>query len=146
MTEKLDEAMRDARSAAGGGPADGMVSRLVEKVGGVATSEAVFGMPVERDGVTVIPVGKVRWGAGGGEGSNLKHDDSADGHGDGEIKTDSGSGGGGGAMASPAGYIEIRDGYARFIRIHDWAGLWPIVLAGGAAGWMLLRGLRALVR
>src|SRR5690606_34414305 len=42
---------------------------LAERVGTTARVETVFGEPVERDGVTVIPVARARWGFGGGTGA-----------------------------------------------------------------------------
>ena len=48
-----------------------LVERLADKLGSSAHSTAVFGEPVERDGVTVIPVAKARWGFGGGGGRPL---------------------------------------------------------------------------
>jgi uncharacterized spore protein YtfJ len=60
------------------------------------TVKRVFGDPVERDGVTVIPVAVVRGGAGGGAG------ESSDG--------ERGSGGGFGLIAAPAGVFVIRNG------------------------------------
>jgi uncharacterized spore protein YtfJ len=91
------------------------LEHLVERVGGAARAEAVFAPPVERGGVTVIPVARARWGFGGGGG---------------ESPEGQGSGGGGGGMVAPLGYIEIRDDRTEFRRIGD-ARL--LVLAAGAA-------------
>jgi len=55
----------------------------------------VFGEPIEKDGVTVIPVARIAGGGGGGSG------DSEEG---------TGSGGGYGVMAKPAGVYVVRDG------------------------------------
>jgi uncharacterized spore protein YtfJ len=134
MDSELEEAMRAAEKAIGN-PMDAFFQRIADRVGSRANAEAVFGDPVQQDGVTVVPVAKVRWGFGGGAGSG------GDSKGDGE-----GAGGGGGVMASPAGYIELKGGGAQFVRIRDAASLWPLVLAGGFSGWLLLRGLRSLVR
>jgi uncharacterized spore protein YtfJ len=84
--------------------ADDVLARLAEQVGARLTSSTIFGTPVERDGVTVVPVGTVRFGFGGGGGSD------ASGKGEGE---------GGGALGSggPAGYIELKDGRSRFVPI-----------------------------
>ena len=61
----------------------------------------MFGNPVERGDVTVIPVARARWGFGGGGGRNRRNEP--------------GSGGGGGASVSPIGYIEIHtDGTTNF--------------------------------
>jgi uncharacterized spore protein YtfJ len=122
------------------GRADAFLERITERLGGVAHVAAVYGTAVERDGVTVIPVAKVRWGFGGGGGTGT----GPEGQGGG-----SGSGGGGGVMATPAGYIEIRDGIAEFRPIRDPMTLLaipPIIIAGGFAAALVLRGLRRLFR
>ena len=77
----------------------------------------------------------VRWGGGAGGGSGREAG-----------KEGEGGGGGGGASAKPVGYIEIRDGEARFVRIPDVGRFAPLVIASGVAAWIALRGLRALVR
>ncbi len=84
---------------------DDFVSALAERLGAAARVNAVFGEPVERDGVTVIPVARVSWGFGGGGGG-----------GEGE---DEGHGGGGGATASAQGFIEIEGGHARYRPIRS---------------------------
>lgn len=127
----FEDAIREAEEEARL-PGQDLAQRLIERLGGVANAEAVFGHPVEREGVTVIPVARVRWGAGGGGGAD------ADG--------DGGSGGGGGLMAAPAGYIEIRDGRAQFIRTSSLSDHWPAMLAGAAAAWLVLRAIRGLFR
>ena len=87
-----------------------MVSELLERigqaVGGKADVSTVFGEPVEREQVTVIPVAKARFGFGGGGGSGSREGDEG-----------SGGGGGGGVAVSPVGYIEVRDDSAEFKRI-----------------------------
>ena len=89
--------------------------------------------------MTVIPVGKVRWGFGGGSGRDSV-DDGIDG------KIDEGSGGGGGAMASPLGFIEIRDGRAEFRRVNDPMSAVPVILAAAVAAWVVLRGAKKILR
>jgi uncharacterized spore protein YtfJ len=111
------------------------IERLAEKLGAHASASAVFGQPVERDGVTVIPVAKVRYGFGGGAGSG--HEGEKEGE---------GGGGGGGLMASPLGYIEIQGGQATFKPIRDAANLAPLALAAGLGAWLALRGLRSIFR
>jgi len=110
VTDPLDEAKRAAEA----GAADDRFSKLVEALGGTASAQAVFGAPVERDGVTVVPVARLRYGVGGGGG-----------RGPGRRKRDVGNteqvgyGQGGGLQAAPVGYIEIRDGRASYKRIAD---------------------------
>ena len=48
--------------------ADELLQRLGETIGGKANVSTLFGEPVEREGVTVIPVAKARFGFGGGAG------------------------------------------------------------------------------
>ena len=59
----LEAAFDAARRAGGGSAIDGFVERMAERVGGKASVRAVFGDPIERDGITVIPVARVRWAA-----------------------------------------------------------------------------------
>jgi uncharacterized spore protein YtfJ len=89
--------------------------KLVESLGGTAKASAVFGDPVEKDGVTIVPVARVRYGVGGGfgrgPGRKRKHD---------EAEPDQvGYGQGGGVQATPVGYIEITGGEAEYKRIVD---------------------------
>ena len=83
--------------------------------GGAASAKAVFGEPVERDGVTVVPVARVRYGvgAGGGRGPGRRKKGEA---GEGEQV---GYGHGGGVQAAPVGYIELSGGKASYRRIAD---------------------------
>lgn len=136
MSDDLDRAFDDA-SDAGIGFADALAERLAEKVGARAGARLVFGDAVERDGVTVIPVARIRYGFGAGGGSGTDESGETSG---------SGGGGGGGVSASPVGYIEISGGQATFRQISDPVSMWPLVAAGGVASWLVLRGLRALLR
>lgn len=133
----MDEAVvKEAREAAQGG-AEGLIDRLAARVGLHARASAVFGEPVEQGELTVIPVAKVRAGFGGGAGSVPP--------GDAEGET-AGEGGGGGFIASPLGFIEVRSTGASFRRIEDPVAYWPLALAGGVATWLVLRGVRGLVK
>lgn len=89
------------------------LERIAHEVGMTANASYIYAAPVERDGVTVIPVAKsVYWfGGGGGRRAN-----------------EEGSGGGGGAVLKPVGYIEIKGGETRFRRARD-----PLALALAAA-------------
>ena len=66
-----ESAVGVARSAGEAGPIDGFVERMAERLGGKASVRAVFGKPITRDGLTIIPVARVRWAFGGGAGSSL---------------------------------------------------------------------------
>lgn len=74
------------------------VTKTIEQARDVTTVKRVFGEPIERDGITIIPAAAVRGGAGGGGGSDSE-----------------GAGGGGtgfGIIARPAGAFVVRDGRA----------------------------------
>lgn len=111
--------------------ADSFLERLAEKMGARAEASVVFGEPVERGGVTIVPVVRARWGFGGGAGGRGE---------------DSGSGGGGGMMVSPVGYIEIKEGQSQFRPIPDPSARLPLLLARGAIALLILGVLGRLRR
>lgn len=129
--------MDEARQAAKAGPANQFVERLAERIGGHANVRAVFGEPIERGDLVVVPVARVRWGVGGGAGSG----ESAGGSDSG-----SGSGGGGGVAADPVGYLEIRPTGATFQPIVPPYPSPLFVLAAGLAAAFILRALARVVR
>ncbi|MCJ7796020.1 MAG: hypothetical protein MUQ56_04535 [Thermoleophilia bacterium] len=110
------------------------LERMAERLGAAAGVKSAYGEPVERDGVTVIPVAKVAWGFGGGDSAGIprsarrKGKTQAAGLGPTEdapatdrpaegVSFSEGSGGGGGVAVSPIGYVEIAGGRAHFRRI-----------------------------
>ncbi|MEV4331256.1 spore germination protein GerW family protein [Streptomyces sp. NPDC049597] len=92
-----------------------LLERLAGKLGARASVTAVYGEPVTRGNVTVIPVAAIGFGFGGGAG-----------HETGTAKTGEGGGGGGGATARPCGFIEITDDTATYKPIR---GPWADVIA-----------------
>jgi uncharacterized spore protein YtfJ len=99
---------------------DELLERIGQAVGERAQASAVFGDAVREGGLTVIPVARARFGFGGGAGSGGRQGEFG-----------SGGGGGGGAVVTPIGFIEVREGGARFERTSsptDWA-----VLVGAAS-------------
>ena len=107
-------------------PLDSVLSRLADRLGAQMRSSTVFGTPVERDGVTVIPVAAVRLGFGGGSGGDPARDQS-------------GEGGGGGGAASPIGYIELKDGNSRFVPVVHPARMAALATAAILAGMLIVR-------
>jgi uncharacterized spore protein YtfJ len=101
--------------------AEELLQRIGRTVGDRAKAATVFGEPIEREGVTVIPVAKARFGFGGGGGGAYQEDGG------------SGGGGGGGAVVSPVGYIEVHDRTAEFKRITSPFDLVAFVAAGSLA-------------
>lgn len=69
------------------------LTRLVELARDQLSVGRVFGEPIERDGMTIVPVARVMGGAGGGEGSD---------------PAQQGEGGGWGVVARPAGVYVIK--------------------------------------
>src|SRR5262245_19608622 len=99
-----------------------LLQRVGETVGQRAQVSTIFGEPVEREGVTVIPVGKARFGFGGGGGSGSRQGDEG-----------SGGGGGGGAAVCPVGYIELHGGSAKFKRILTPTDMFALTVAAWVA-------------
>jgi hypothetical protein len=127
------EATAEATAAAEGGPLDRALERLAERFGARARVQAVFGEPIQKGEVTVVPVARVRWGVGVGGGNGR-------GGGGG-----SGSGGGGGASAEPVGYLEIRPSGTVFQPIRPSNPSPILILAGGLAAAFVVRALARVI-
>lgn len=135
--QTVDEASADARrSAERERPVDRVLELLVERLGGRTGARTVYGDPVERDQVTVIPVARVRWMIGAGAGSGGVPTEG------GRPTEGEGSGGGGAIVGDPVGYIEVRPSGATFTAIR---GV-PNPLAILAMGVSLALVLRAVAR
>jgi uncharacterized spore protein YtfJ len=124
----------DPNPATPGGPppkrSDNVVTRLAERLGAQVNQATVYGEPVERNGLTVIPVASARFAFGGGTG------------GDAETQQEGGGAGGVGWVA-PAGYIELRDTGSRFVPVVHPERMVLLVLGGAIAGVALFRTLGA---
>jgi uncharacterized spore protein YtfJ len=148
-----ETALDEARKAGAGGPIDGFVERMAERVGGKASVRAVFGDPIERNGVTIIPVAKVRWGFGGGAGRGPIAMGPGTGEGMTEVEalgdngmSGSGTGGGGGVTADPVGYLEIGPEGAVFKPIVPAMPSPGFLLAAGATAALVLGGIARIFR
>jgi uncharacterized spore protein YtfJ len=131
-----DQAMADAREAAGPTAADTLLERLAQLIGAKANVQAVFGEAVRHEDLTVIPVARIRWGFGGGGGRS----DTP------ESGPASGSGGGGGVAADPIGYLEIGSNGAVFRPIREPYPRPALLLASGLAAALVIRALTRLIR
>jgi uncharacterized spore protein YtfJ len=105
------------------------IGQLAEKLGTTTTVKTVYGDPIERGAVTIIPVAKILYGFGGGEGDK---------------NGQGGAGGGGGMKVTPIGYIELKNGETKFRPIRDSAATIALMVAGGFAGALFMYGLRSL--
>lgn len=90
----------------------------------------VFGEPIERDGVTIIPTASVRGGAGGGGGRGPKEEGE-------------GAGGGYGFMAHPAGVFVVRGDQVDWRPALD---LGKVILGGQLVAVTFLLVLRSILR
>lgn len=106
--------------------ADELLSALAERIGARVSASTVYGTPIERDGVTVVPVAAVRIGIGAGGGTDPS-------------KGQEGEGGGGGGSVTPAGYIELKDGGSRFVPIVHPARMLGLVCCAVLAGVLIMR-------
>jgi hypothetical protein len=124
--QKLDQSSTELSTESSTEQSDALVQRLADALGSTAGASAAYGEPVERDGVTVIPVAKVRWGVGGGSGNSKSTERFAGG----------GNGGMGATAVSPVGYIELHEGEAKFHRIKEYVPpwMWPPALLIGTLG------------
>jgi uncharacterized spore protein YtfJ len=93
------------------------------------TVQRVYGDPIERDGVVVIPAAAVRGGGGYGGGSDS---DGAE-----------GSGGGSGVTARPVGVYRIDDGEVTWIPAVDAT---RIAMIGQVVGIVALLVLRSILK
>lgn len=103
---------------------DGPLRRVRRAV----SARAVYGKPIERDGVTLVPAAYVVGGGGGGGGGGADSDGE-----DGE-----GSGGGFGLLAFPIGAYEITDEEVRWHPVVDLRFL--------LGAFVLLAALKALIK
>ncbi len=114
-------------------PALSLLERLGQQLSTSATAQTIYGQPIERDGVTIIPVARAFYGFGGGGGGGTAANE----------KAGSGAGGGAGVALTPVGYIELRKGRSRFQPLRS--SVVPLLAVGGAIAWLLLQSVPKLL-
>lgn len=102
---------------------------FLEQARDVMTVRRVFGDPIERDGITIVPAAKVRGGGGGGFGEGPQ--------------AQRGGGGGFGVSATPAGVYIIREGRVTWRPALD---LNRIIFTGQIVGIVFLLTVRSVVK
>ena len=105
---------------------DALVTSLADRIRDHLSAATVYGTPVERDGVTVVPVAVARLAFGGGSGTDPS-------------KQQEGEGAGAAGTVAPTGYIELKDGRSRFVPVVHPARMLAIVLAAAVAVLIVLR-------
>ncbi len=100
------------------------IGELLTTIQETLTARRVFGEPIERDGVVVIPAAVVYGGGGGGVGR--------------AVGGQQGDGGGFGLLARPTGAFVVKDGTARWVPALDVNRL-GVVAGVVAVVWLLAR-------
>ena len=136
------------------------IQHILERITGDAPAQKVFGAPIERDGVLVVPVATVRGAGGGGSGTGSVPgaDRPAEGGGGsgGGSGTGTGTGsvpgadrpaeGGGGGFtfsARPVGVYVLRDGDAHWRPAVD---VNRAILGGQLLGLVCVLAIRSVLR
>ena len=140
------------------------VEELLAQARDSITVKRVFGEPIDKDGITIIPVANVMGGAGGGSGegpapttpTTLVTSGEGEGEGEGDFGasmtavmgkngngTASGAGAGWGVRATPAGAYVIRDGEVTWQPAMD---LTRIAIMGQIVAIVFLLVLRSVLK
>ncbi len=106
-------------------------------------ARVVFGEPVVRDGLTVIPAARITGGGGGGTGQSGKGSGKGSDKGSAEGGESTGEGGGFGLRSTPAGAFVIKDGDVTWRPAMD---INRVILGGQIVGIVALLVLRSIVR
>ena len=102
------------------------VSELFDTIKEALSARRVYGDPVERDGVVVIPAAVVYGGGGGGAG---------------DVHGKPQEGGGFGMLARPIGAFVIGNGTARWVPATDYSRI-GVMISVVATVWLLTRRRR----
>jgi uncharacterized spore protein YtfJ len=105
-----------------------MTARLFEGAREAISVDRVFGDPVERDGITLVPAAAVRGGTGGGTSE-------ASG------ETPSGTGVGFGMSARPVGAYRIQDGTVEWVPAADTTRVIVLAELGAIVALLVLRSV-----
>lgn len=111
-------------------------NEILQQAQDTLTVRRVFGEPIERDGVLVVPVARVWGGAGAGSGEGQVGKDEP-------ARQQRGSGGGWGAYARGMGVYVIAGGNVRWVPAFD---LNRVILGGQIAFVVGLLVLRSIIR
>src|SRR5918993_294989 len=107
---------------------DELLATLADRIGARFSAANVYGTPIERDAVTVVPVAAARFGIGAGGGSDPS-------------KGQDGEGGGAGGGVTSAGYIELKDGRSRFVPVVHPTRMFALLLGAAIAALLIMRPL-----
>ncbi len=142
--EKLEETMENQKSFAG------FMGRIQKD----ANVKTAYGDPIEVNGRTIIPVAKVFYGLGGGQGgpeieieerpAEEEQDAKVEAEDNESAKTEYGGyGGGGGLGVFPMGYVEILPEGTQYVDFHEKTKYLTALIGGVLAGISLALLLRS---
>jgi uncharacterized spore protein YtfJ len=124
-----------------------LIDEVLTQARDTMTVRRVFGEPIERDGLTVIPVANVMGGGGGGGGEGpVMPGDTGDRLGStvpGIPQVASGSGAGFAVRATPAGAYVIKDGEVHWEPAVD---MTRVIVMGQIVGIIFLLVMRSILR
>lgn len=109
---------------------------VIDHLHSSASVKTIYGEPIVVDGRTVIPVARVSYGFGGGEGTKKK------GTGEEQEAERTGEGVGGGVRATPVGVVEITQKDTRLIPFGDKRKLAVALIAGLFLGFIIGKGFK----
>lgn len=115
-----------------------VLEQLYDKIEGSAKAAVAFAPPESLDGLTIVPVANVGWRFGSGIGTSRPKE---------QKEAQRGMGVGGTMSVSPVGFIEVKEGIAKFRPIVAFDSLVKMQLVGGliAFGVVSLLGRRRIM-
>ncbi len=99
-----------------------VLERLYDKMEGSAKAAVAFAPPQKHEDLVVIPVASVGWRFGSGTGTSRPKE---------QRETQRGMGVGGTMSVSPVGFIEVKEGTARFRPIFNFDTILKMQIVGG---------------
>ena len=115
-----------------------VLDQLYDKIEGSAKADVVFASPQKHEGLTIIPVASVGWRFGSGTGTSRPKE---------QREAQRGIGIGGTMSVAPIGFIEVKEGAAKFRPIVAFDSILKMQLVGGliALGVVSLLGRRRMM-
>lgn len=116
-----------------------VLEQLYDKIESSAKADVVFASPQKHEGLTIIPVASVGWRFGSGIGTSRPKE---------QKEAQRGMGIGGTMSVSPVGFIEVKEGAAKFRPIVAFDSILKMQLVGGliALGVLSLSGRRRMMK
>ena len=113
------------------------LEQLYDKIEGTANAAVAFAAPQKHDGLMIIPVANVGWRFGSGTGTRRQKEQG---------EAQRGMGVGGAMSVSPVGFIEVKEGTARFQPIFTPDTILKMQIVGGLIALGMIRGFGSLLR